>query len=107
MKVRGREIVMKMRLAFVVAIALSTSCIVPAKAQVVLDLSLITCKQLLDSNAERQALIGSWLSGYFSASKNLNVLDTRYVARNTKVVGNYCRTHKSDTVMNAMQKNWR
>ena len=34
-------------------------------------------------------------------------LDFRYVKRNAKVVGNYCKTHKPDTVMNAMQKNWR
>jgi acid stress chaperone HdeB len=81
--------------------------IAPAGAQVVIDLSLITCKQLLDSDAERQALISAWMSGYFSATKNLNELDFRYVKRNAKVVGNYCKTHKSDTVMNAMQKNWR
>lgn len=79
----------------------------PVSAQVVIDLSLITCKQLLDSDAERQALISSWMSGYFSATKNLNELDFRYVKRNAKVVGGYCKTHKSDTVMNAMQKNWR
>jgi acid stress chaperone HdeB len=81
--------------------------IVPAGAQVVIDLSLITCKQFLDSDAERQALIGSWMSGYFSATKNLNELDFRYVKRNAKVVGDYCKMHKQDTVMNAMQKNWR
>jgi acid stress chaperone HdeB len=79
----------------------------PAKAQVVLDLSLITCQQLLASDTERQALIGSWMSGYFSASKNLDTLDFRYVDRNRRVVGNYCKTHKSETVMSAMQKNWR
>jgi acid stress chaperone HdeB len=80
---------------------------VPAKAQVVLDLSLITCKQFLTSDPEKQALIGSWMSGYFSATKNLNILDFRYVERNRKVVGNYCKGHKSDTLMSAMQKNWR
>jgi acid stress chaperone HdeB len=80
---------------------------VPATAQVTIDLSLITCKQLLATDAERQTLISSWMAGYFSASKNLNVVDVRYVERNGKVIGNYCRTHKSDTVMNAMQKNWR
>jgi acid stress chaperone HdeB len=89
------------------ACVLTVTSIVPANAQVVLDLSLITCKQLLDSDPDRQALIGSWMSGYFSASKNLNVLDFRYVERNRKVVGNYCKTHKSDTVMSAMQRNWR
>ena len=79
----------------------------PARAQVMIDLSLITCKQFLESDPERQALIGSWMSGYFSATKNLDILDFRYVERNRKVVGNYCKTHKPDTVMSAMQKNWR
>jgi len=81
--------------------------IIPARAQVVIDLSVLTCKHLLDSDAERQALISSWMGGYFSATKNLSELDIRYVKRNAKVVGSYCKTHKSDTVMNAMQKNWR
>ena len=92
----------------VVAITLLLACgsAVPAKAQAVLDLSLITCRQLLASDAERQALIGSWMSGYFSASKNLETLDFRYVERNRRVVGNYCKAHKSETVMSAMQKNW-
>ena len=77
-----------------------------AGGQIKVDMSLITCKQLLESDAERQILISSWMSGYFSATKNLNELDFRYVKRNAKVVGNYCKAHKSDTVMNAMQKNW-
>jgi acid stress chaperone HdeB len=93
----------------IVAVAFVLACVsaVPAKAQTVLDLSLVTCQQLLASDAERQALIGSWMSGYFSASKNLDTLDFRYVERNRRVVGNYCKTHKSETVMSAMQKNWR
>ena len=70
----------------------------PARAQVVLDLSLVTCQQLLASDAERQVLIGSWMSGYFSATKDLDTLDLRYVERNRQVVGNYCQTHKTETV---------
>ena len=68
--------------------------IVPARAQVVIDLSLITCQQLLESDTERQILISSWMSGYFSATKNLSELDFRYVTRNATVVANYCKTHK-------------
>jgi acid stress chaperone HdeB len=89
------------------AVVLACGSAVPAKAQAVLDLSLITCQQLLASEPERQALIGSWMSGYFSATKNLDTLDFRYVERNRRVVGNYCKAHKSETVMSAMQKNWR
>ena len=79
----------------------------PARAQGILDLSLLTCKQLLNADADMQRLISSWMAGYFSASKNLSVVDFRYTERNTRVVGSYCKTHKSETVMNAMVKNWR
>ena len=92
---------------FVVATIVLSTVTSAARAQVVVDLSLITCKQLLESDQERQTLISSWMAGYFSASKNLNVVDFRYVKRNGNVIGKYCKTHKSDTVMNAMQKNWR
>ena len=95
------------RIVVAAAFVLACGSAAPAKAQAVLDLSLITCQQLLASDAERQALIGSWMSGYFSATKNLDTLDFRYVERNRRVVGSYCKTHKSETVMSAMQKNWR
>jgi acid stress chaperone HdeB len=78
-----------------------------ARSQGVIDLSLLTCRQLLNSDTDMQRLISSWMAGYFSASKNLSVVDLRHTERNTKVIGSYCRTHKSDTVMNAMVKNWR
>jgi acid stress chaperone HdeB len=91
----------------IIVAALMLACAPAAKAQAVLDLSLITCQQLLASDTERQALIGSWMSGYFSASKNLETLDFRYLERNRRVILNYCKTHKSETVMSAMQKNWR
>jgi hypothetical protein len=61
----------------------------------------------LAADQERQTLIGAWMSGYFSASKNLNAVDFRYVDRNQRVIGKYCKAHRSDTVMNAMQKNWK
>jgi len=80
---------------------------VPARSQGIIDLSLLTCKQLLASDDDMQRLISSWMAGYFSASKNLSVVDFRYTERNSKVIGNYCRTHKSETVMSAMVKNWR
>ena len=101
-----KSFIMK-RIAIGTALVLACGPTAPAKAQTVLDLSLITCQQLLASDPERQALIGSWMSGYFSATKNLDTLDFRYVERNRRVVGNYCKSHKSETVMSAMQKNWR
>ena len=77
---------------------------VPARAQVVIDMSVITCGEFLKAPADRQDLVASWMQGYFSATKNLSTIDLRYVSRNSKVVGDYCKTHKSETLMNAIQK---
>jgi len=79
----------------------------PASAQVLVDMSLITCGQFLTSDADRKVMVASWMSGYFSASKNLSSLDFRYLDRNTKVIGKYCGSHKSETLMSAIQKNGR
>jgi acid stress chaperone HdeB len=81
--------------------------VTPVSAQVILDMSLITCKQFLESPPDRKDLIASWMSGYFSASKNLYLIDFRYVERNEKVVGNYCRKHKAETLMSAVLENAR
>jgi len=50
------------RIIVAIASVLVCGLAVSAKAQAVLDLSLITCQQLLAADAERQALIGSWMS---------------------------------------------
>lgn len=83
--------------AFIVLAASAAA--LPAKAQVIFEMSQITCGQYLDSDLERRALIASWMSGYFSASKNLSMLDFQYVEYNKKVVGAYCRKHKREKLM--------
>jgi len=71
---------------------------------------------IVEQNAERRARFrlrslrhgGRNRVGWtdFSASNNLNVVHLRYGER---VIGNCCkmRKNKPDTVMNAIQKNWR
>ena len=68
------------------------------------DMSLITCKQFAGFDDGRRAVVHSWLSGYFSATKNLTQIDPRYVERNTKVVTEYCGSHKNDTLMSVIEK---
>jgi len=76
----------------------------PARAQVVVDMSRITCKQFMDYSFDKQEVIGAWMSGYFNASLNRKVLDiTRYQA-NSKRVSNYCKKHKKDSLMAVIQK---
>jgi acid stress chaperone HdeB len=93
--------------AIPVATILVMAAAIPAKAQVVIEMSQITCKQFMTSDPDRKELVASWMSGYFSASKNLNVLDFRYVERNRKVVETYCKRRPGETLMSAIQKNAR
>jgi len=81
----------------------------PAKAQVIVDMSLITCQQYFDSPPDQQKLIAWWMRGYFSAAKNLSVIDFRYVDYNTKVVTAYCKKkqNRNETLMSAIQQNAR
>jgi len=72
--------------------------------QVKVDMSLITCKQYLGSDSERQEMIASWMSGYFRASANQPVLDFQRFANNRKKVAAYCKKQGGETLMSAIQK---
>ncbi|HUO54627.1 MAG TPA: HdeA/HdeB family chaperone [Rhodoblastus sp.] len=76
----------------------------PAKAQVVLDMNLITCGQFLSAEPDIQALVASWMGGYFSSSRNLTTVDNRYVKRNHEVIDKYCKAHKSDKLLDVVMK---
>jgi acid stress chaperone HdeB len=79
----------------------------PVTGQIKIDMSLITCKQYLGSDAERKELIGAWMSGYFRASTNQSIFDFQRFAKNTRTVANYCKKHGGETVMSAIQKSAR
>lgn len=94
---------------FLASLLLITASALPARAQTILDMSLITCQQYFDAAPEQQKLIAWWMRGYFSAAKNLSVVDFRYVDYNTKVVTAYCKKKQNryETLMSAIQKNAR
>jgi acid stress chaperone HdeB len=99
---------MRPKIAFAFILLLATSAL-PARAQTILDMSLITCQQYFDAAPEQQKLIAWWMRGYFSAAKNLSVIDFRYVDYNTKIVTAYCRKKQNryETLMSAIQQNAR
>jgi acid stress chaperone HdeB len=99
-----------MRFRMILASALLTATLAsPARAQVIIDMSLITCQQYFAYTPEQQVLIAWWMRGYFSAAKNFSTIDFRYVDYNTKVVTAYCKKkqNKYETLLSAIQKNAR
>ena len=78
-----------------------------AKAQTVIDMTMITCKQYLESPRDRQDIIASWMSGYFNAARNNAVLDTTRFEGNKAKVTAYCKRNRAETLMSAIQRNAR
>jgi hypothetical protein len=79
----------------------------PAKAQVMIEMSEITCKQFSDYDADTKDFIGNWMRGYFSSKNNITVIDSRYVKRNTEKIARYCKKLPKSSLMDAIQKNAR
>lgn len=75
-----------------------------AGGQVKIDMSLITCKQYATSDAAKQLLVASWMSGYFRAAREQPVFDFTRFNTNRKLVGAYCKKNGGETLMSAIQK---
>ena len=78
---------------------------IPAKGQVIVDLSLVTCGQYMGKDRDTQDVIAAWMSGYYNAAKNQGMVDLSRFERNRKAVEKYCKTHKLETLMSAIQRN--
>ena len=77
---------------------------VPANAQVMIEMSEITCKQFAEYDGESQDFVANWMRGYFSAKNNMTVIDSRNVKRNTDKVVRYCKKKPKSFLMEAIQK---
>jgi len=75
----------------------------PAKAQLILEMSALTCKIYTEAPPERQQLIAAWMSGYFNAERNMPTVDFGRFATNKKQVGKYCRGHRNANLMRAIR----
>ena len=76
----------------------------PAKAVMKVEMSAITCQQFTDYAYDKQVLIGAWMSGFLNASQGREVLDITRYKNNSKRVSNYCKKHRRETLMSAIQR---
>lgn len=79
----------------------------PASAQVTIEMSQITCKDFSGYDPDTQNFIGNWMRGYWMSTKNLTVIDSQYVKRNTEKIARYCKKLPKSPLMQAIQKNAR
>jgi acid stress chaperone HdeB len=85
-------------------LSLSAVAVVPAHAQVTVDVSKITCEQYILYTVADPHDIAMWLSGYYNGKRNNTVLDTQQVREHGKKVMDYCELNLKSTVMDAVEK---
>jgi hypothetical protein len=67
----------------------------PAQAQIVMDVSKITCDQYVHSKIATPNYIAAWFSGYYNAKSNNKIIDTQALQDNVSKLQNYCSTEKN------------
>jgi len=92
------------RIASILAAALLVGTAVPSSAQVSVDMNRMTCGDYMAYTPEQQDFVRFWMSGYYNAAANVNVLDYDRLLKNSAKVAAYCKRHKRDTLPTAIQK---
>ena len=90
--------------ALVVAVVLIATASAPAAAQIKLDMNQITCGDWLGYGPADRDFVRFFMSGYYNAAANNNVLDYNRLQKNSTKVMAYCKKRKSDTLPTAIKK---
>jgi len=90
--------------ALVVAVVLTAAASAPAAAQIKLDMNQITCGDWLGYGPADRDFVRFFMSGYYNAAANNNVLDYNRLQKNSGKVMAYCKKRKSDTLPTAIKK---
>ena len=74
------------------------------QAQVTVDVSKITCEQVLTEKlAWTEREIELWLSGYYHGKRNDTIVEPEAVKQNEEKLNRYCYEHRDTTLMDAVK----
>ena len=97
------EETVKLRLLLTSALFLFAQ-IPPMQAQVTVDVSKITCEQvLMEKLAWTEREVELWLSGYYHGKRNDTIVEPEAVKQNEEKLNRYCYEHRDTTVMDAVK----
>ena len=74
-----------------------------ARAQVLVDVSKITCEQFVLWKVTDPDKIVIWLSGYYNAKRGNTIIDTKALEENAGKLRDYCRNNFKVPVMQAVE----
>jgi len=74
------------------------------QAQVTVDVSKITCEQVLMGKlAWTEREVELWLSGYYHGKRNDTIVEPEAVKQNEEKLNRYCYEHRDTTIMDAVK----
>ena len=85
-------------------VGLTLLCPFPARAQVVVDVSKITCEQFATYKIENPKSIAIWLSGYYHGTRGDMTVDIQTLSADAKKVERYCLTNPDMPLLEAVKK---
>lgn len=88
-----------------VGVLIAVSLTGPASAQVMIEMSEISCKQFAGYDGETKGFIANWMRGYFNSKNSVSIIDVRDAKRNTEKVLAYCKKKPKVSLMDAIEKN--
>lgn len=91
----------KLIFALAVAGALAPSL---SQAQVNIDMSRVTCSQLLAMPADDQADFAAFMSGWFAQRRGRTFIDMGLFLKNSASVKDWCASNPSESVMAGLQR---
>ena len=95
------EVIVKARLLLTSALFVLVQ-IPTLRAQVTVDVSKITCDQLLKEKPVPAKYVVLWLSGYYNGKRNNTIIEPNTMEKNAKKVSEYCYQHRETTVIDAV-----
>ena len=72
-------------------------------AQILVDMNQITCGRWLAYSPEERDFVRFWMSGYYNAAANSNVLNYDRFQRNSAKITAYCKKNKPKTLPTAIK----
>jgi acid stress chaperone HdeB len=75
-----------------------------AQAQTTIDVSKISCDQLVTARVASPDYIAIWLSGFYNGKRNNTIIDVQRLQDNAQKIRTYCLYNNKGTVMEAVEK---
>ena len=86
------------------ALSFSAAAVLPAHAQVTVEMTKITCEQYFLFAMGDPKDIAMWMTGYYSAKRNNTAFDLQEFREASKKVMDYCQANLKTPVMDAAEK---